>query len=240
MCWASAIELLELGSIIVLRTQRVSSFVSKQCMNSFFRFLAISIVFSILVSGFSAAHAKQVLVFGDSLSAAYGMDIEKGWVHLLDESLSLNMGTDYQVFNASISGETTRGGLARINLSLEEFQPDIVLLELGANDGLQGYPVKMISANLSSMIDQIQDYGAQVVLLGISIPPSYGPRYVDQFRQLFPVIAQQRELPFIDLYQEEFYLKPGYMQRDGLHPTEITQPIIRDMLIEFLNNQNLL
>lgn len=209
-------------------------------MNKVIRLAFLVIALKFLLASLSFAYAKNILVFGDSLSAAYRMDLEQGWVNLLDEYLSSNVDASFKVSNASISGETTRGGLARINVTLEEFQPDIVLLELGANDGLQGYPIDLITANLEGMIDQVETYGAQIVLLGISIPPSYGPRYVDQFRNIFPTIARQRNLPFIDLYKEEFYLKPGYIQRDGLHPTEITQPIIRDALVDFLNKQNLL
>ena len=213
---------------------------SIECINRFFRLFILPLTLSCLAFGFSPAQAKQLLVFGDSLSAAYGMDVDKGWVYLLDQTLSSNIDESYQVSNASISGETTRGGAARIKVTLEEFKPDIVLLELGANDGLQGYPIELITSNLNSMIDQIQEYGAKVVLMGISIPPSYGPRYIDQFRGIFTSIATERQLPYIDLYQEEYYLQPGYIQRDGLHPTEITQPIIRDAIVEFLYTQNLL
>ncbi|MCL4137318.1 UNVERIFIED_CONTAM: hypothetical protein GTU68_066781, partial [Idotea baltica] len=190
--------------------------------------------------------AKHLLVFGDSLSAAYGIDIEQGWVHLLEEHLNKDYSANsddkpyFQVSNASISGETTTSGLTRLELSLQEFKPDIVLLELGANDGLQGHPTDKIASNLNAMLDIIEQFGAKAAILGISIPPSYGPRYVDEFRKLFPTIASQRELPFIDLYQEEFYLMPGYMQRDGLHPTAITQPIIRDLIIDFLIQEQLL
>jgi len=209
-------------------------------MYSLFRTSILALSLLIVSSAISIANAKHLMVFGDSLSAAYGMDAEQGWVNLLGEHLYSNLSKEFRVSNASISGETTRGGLARINVTMEEFKPDIVLLELGANDGLQGYPVVLIKSNLNAMIDQIQATGAQVVLLGISIPPSYGPRYVDQFRNMFPSVAEQRDIPFIDLYQEEYYLEPGYIQRDGLHPTVITQPIIRDAMIEFLNDHDLL
>lgn len=216
---------------------------SKKCINKLNLLLVSVFLFTLFASN---TQAKHVLVFGDSLSAAYGMDVEQGWVHLLEEYLNNDYSAKwddkpyFQVSNASISGETTTGGLARLELSLQEFKPDLVLLELGANDGLQGHPTDKIASNLNAMLDIIEQHDVQVALLGISIPPSYGPRYVDQFRNIFPTIASQRELPFIDLYQEEFYLKPGYMQRDGLHPTAITQPIIRDLIVDFLTLQQLL
>lgn len=224
----------------MIRNYRVSPFVSKVCMNKIFRSLSLALALFAVSSGFSSAYAKHILVFGDSLSAAYGMDVEKGWVHLLGEHLSTQVDPNYLVSNASISGETTRGGAARIKVTLEEFNPDVVLLELGANDGLQGYPIDLITTNLNAMIAQIKSHGSKAVLMGISIPPSYGPRYIDQFRNMFRELAEQHDLPYIDLFQEEFFLTPGYLQRDGLHPTEITQPIIRDTLVEFLSEHGLL
>ncbi|MBX2847488.1 MAG: arylesterase [Acidiferrobacterales bacterium] len=204
------------------------------------------VILTILIGFAGTVQAKKILVFGDSLSAAYGMDVEQGWVHLLEQYLNNEYSHKwddkpfFQVYNASISGETTTGGMARIELSLKEFSPDIVLLELGANDGLQGYPTTRIANNLNTMIDMIEVHGAQAVLLGISIPPSYGPRYVDEFRKVFPSVAEQRGLPFVDLYREDYYLEPGYIQRDGLHPTAVTQPIIRDLVVEYLSQENLL
>lgn len=221
----------------------MSKIVSKKCVNTIAQIFLRLFIFACFAA---PVQAKNILVFGDSLSAAYGMDVEQGWVHLLEQYLNSDYSEKwddkpfFQVNNASISGETTTGGLARLALSLQEFNPDIVLLELGANDGLQGYPIDRIAANLNSMLDMIQQHGSQAVILGISIPPSYGPRYIDQFRAIFPTIAEQRELPFIDLYHEDFYLTPGYLQRDGLHPTAITQPIIRDLIVDFLNIEQLL
>lgn len=219
---------------------------SKKCINLYNKLIISLIVIIPIVAWSTSTQAKQILVFGDSLSAAYGMDVEQGWVSLLEKILNkdyIDVSTDnpyYQVSNASISGETTAGGLARLELTLKELNPDIVLLELGANDGLQGQPTNRITNNLNAMLDLIEEHGADAVLLGISLPPSYGPRYIDQFRAIFPTIAEQRDLPFLDLYQQDFYLKPGYMQRDGLHPTAITQPIIRDWIVDFLLQEQLL
>ena len=181
-------------------------------------------------------HAKHLLIFGDSLSAAYGMELEQGWAHLLSQSLE----EKHRVTNASISGETSGGGLARFQLTVDEFKPDLILLELGANDGLQGLSIKALHDNLSTMIEIGQRSGSQVIIAGISLPPSYGPRYIDIFRSTFTELASQYDLPFIDFYREEFFTEPGYIQADGLHPTATTQPIIRDIILSFLSDNNLL
>ena len=193
------------------------------------RVIFIITLLLIALSNISAAQAKHLLVYGDSLSAAYGMELEQGWVKLLADQL----GPNYKVSNASISGETSKGGLARLPSTLAELQPDIVLLELGANDGLRGYPVARIKANLAAMIGLIEGSGAQVVLAGISVPPSYGPRYLDQFRGLFVQLADEYKIPFIDFYDESFVITPGYIQADGLHPSVSGQPIIRDSVLQF-------
>ncbi|MEM7358131.1 MAG: arylesterase [Pseudomonadota bacterium] len=186
------------------------------------------------------AKAKHLLVFGDSLSAAYGMDWELGWAQLLDQHWQNAEGeVVHRVSNASISGETSVGGLDRLPLTLEELNPDVVLLELGANDGLRGYPISRIRENLLKMVDLVEASGADVIIAGISLPPSYGPRYIDQFRAMFRDVAESRELPFIDFFREDFIGKPGYIQADGLHPTEITQPIIRDALLSFFAEEGL-
>lgn len=197
---------------------------------------AVLLALLLIFTGASAsdARAKHLLVFGDSLSAAYGMDWEQGWAQLLDQHWqAAEGGAVHRVSNASISGETSVGGLDRLPLTLEELNPDVVLIELGANDGLRGYPIERIRENLLEMVDLVEASGAQVIIAGISLPPSYGPRYIDQFRQMFRDVAETRELPFIDFFREDFIGKPGYIQADGLHPTEVTQPILRDALLAF-------
>lgn len=194
------------------------------------------ILFSFLFAWGSAIQAKQLLVYGDSLSAAYGFDLSKGWVSLLDEAL----GEGYSIANASISGETTSGGLSRLPLTLSEIKPDIVLLELGANDGLRGLPIKQIQANLEQMINLIKTSGAKVVIAGTSLPPSYGPRYIDQFRGIFTELANTYEVPFIDFFDEELFVTDGYIQSDGIHPTELAQPVIRDRILFFLKQQKVI
>ena len=181
-------------------------------------------------------HAKQILIYGDSLSAAYGMHVEEGWAHLLAEQLA----ADHTIINASISGDTSAAGLARLPITLENFKPDLVILELGANDGLQGLPVARMRENLASMIELSKSHGADVALVGISLPASYGPRYIDSFRATFTELASKYELPFIDFYREEFLDQEGYIQEDGLHPTAITQPLVRDFLLDFLVENELL
>ena len=183
----------------------------------------------------SPLFAKHLMVYGDSLSAAYGIELQSGWVALLAEDL----GAKHQVSNASISGETTIGGLARLPETLNQLKPDVVLLELGANDGLRGYPVSEIEANLSSMIELINSTGAQVLLTGISVPPNYGPRYMDQFRSMFRQLAQEKDIAYIDFYDERLLTTPGFIQQDGLHPTKDAQPLIRDSVLAFLQELQL-
>ena len=218
---------------------------------SFFKIKLIIILCAFLSLGMTKLYAqtdtpKHILVFGDSLSAAYGIDVSQGWVHLMETDLnqatksSQENTNKYKVSNASISGETTTGGLARLELTLQELKPDLVLLALGANDGLQGHPITKIESNINSMIDIIKEQNIDVVIFGISIPATYGPRYIDKFRKIFPRIAQQRNLLFLDLYQEEFFLKPGFIQNDQLHPTAIAQPVIKDVILGFLRKVKLL
>jgi len=198
--------------------------------------LIFKFTFLLLISLATPASAKNILIYGDSLSAAYGMDLDKGWAQLLANELE----NKHTVINASISGETSAGGRARLGITIDEFKPDLLLLELGANDGLQGLPIKNLKDNLDAMIQQALAADIIVVLGGISLPASYGPRYIDQFRGVYTSLANQYQLPFIDFYREDFISTEGYIQEDGLHPTEITQPIVRDMILEFLMNAKLL
>ena len=197
----------------------------------------VSLIFLSILSGFhTSIMAKNIVVFGDSLSAAYGMDLEKGWVSLLSESLK----GQHTIHNASISGETSAGGLARLPLTIAELKPDLILLEIGANDGLQGLSVKSIRANLDRMIQLSLAAEVEIAVIGISLPATYGPRYIDEFRSTYSGLAEQYKLSFVDFYREEFVAAKGNIQADGLHPTEKTQPIIRDWVLEFLNKEGLL
>jgi acyl-CoA thioesterase-1 len=170
---------------------------------------------------------RSILVLGDSLSAAYGIEAKQGWVALLDERLS-SQGYGYKVVNASVSGETSDGGLARLPRALSLHHPQIVILELGANDGLRGLPVDATRANLSKMIELAQAGGARVLLLGIKIPPNYGPKYADAFADIFPQLAQERHVALVPFLLQDVALVPGLMQDDGLHPKAVGEPRVLD------------
>lgn len=165
-----------------------------------------------------------VLVMGDSLSAGYGIDIEKGWVNLLDKALMKENAV--QIINASVSGETSSGGNNRLPALLDQHQPDIVILELGGNDALRGQPLKLLEKNLQSMIDASQKSGAKILLAGMQIPPNYGARYSSQFKELYPKLAEKNNLGLIPFLLEGIGGNPELMQRDGIHPTAEAQTII--------------
>ncbi len=168
-------------------------------------------------------NAKPViLVWGDSLSAAYGIPVEQGWVNLLQDKLK----DSHTVVNGSISGETTIGGLTRLPAALEAHQPDYVLLALGANDGLRGLATAKMQENLEHMLELSLQADAKPVLLGIKIPPNYGMRYTDRFDQVFSDLAAQYTVPLHPFFLEQVALDFELMQEDGLHPTAAAQPLI--------------
>ncbi|MGH8707704.1 MAG: arylesterase [Burkholderiales bacterium] len=173
------------------------------------------------------AWGKTILVFGDSLSTAYGIAAKRGWVALLAERLRREQ-PDYSVVNASISGEITAGGAARLPRALAQHKPDIVILELGANDGLRGLPVKEMETNLGAMIVMAKKAGAQVLLVGMRVPPNYGPEYTNDFAAAFARLARTHKsalAPFLlDGVAEDLSL----FQPDRIHPTEAAQPILLD------------
>lgn len=177
----------------------------------------------------SAARAESpvILVLGDSLSAGYGIPVEKGWVSLLQRRL-VERGFPYRVVNASISGDTTSGGLSRLPAALELHRPAIVVLELGANDGLRGQPPMAMSRNLSRMIEQSQQAGARVVLAEMRIPPNYGPLYAQKFQATFGELAQHYAIPLIPFLLDGVAGNPALIQDDGLHPRAEAQPRILD------------
>jgi acyl-CoA thioesterase-1 len=181
----------------------------------------------------AVASARTILVFGDSLSAAYGIRPEQGWVPLLAQRLQAQ-GYGYQVVNASVSGETSSGGLERLPRALQLHTPAIVILELGANDGLRGLPVSDMRANLARMVELSQAAGARVLLLGIRIPPNYGTRYTEEFARVFPELAQQHRVPLVPFLLENVALKPALMQEDGMHPNPAGEPLILDTLWPYL------
>ncbi|EHA14078.1 arylesterase [Halomonas sp. HAL1] len=179
---------------------------------------------SINASPINSEQSPSLLVMGDSLSAAYGIEREEGWVSLLAERLE----GEVNVINASISGETTSGGLQRFSDILGQQQPDIVLLELGGNDGLRGLAPNQMQANLAGMIEQSQEAGAQVLLLGIDIPPNYSQAYRDAFTGVFHSLAEEYDISLVPFLLEDIALNDALMQSDGIHPTADAQPIILD------------
>lgn len=164
-----------------------------------------------------------MIVLGDSLSAGYGIKVQEGWVSLLSQRLA-SEGYGYRVVNASVSGETTQGGLARLPRALATHNPDIVIVELGGNDGLRGLPLDTSRENLRRIIELAKASKARVVLVGMVIPPNYGPRYGQQFRDMFTDLAKTYSVPFVPFFLDKVALTPGLMQDDGIHPNAKGQP----------------
>jgi acyl-CoA thioesterase-1 len=181
----------------------------------------------IAVQGTAATQASPILVFGDSLSAGLGLRPEEGWVPLLQKRLQAQ-GYVTPVVNASVSGETSGGGLQRLPRALALHKPSLVILELGANDGLRGLPIAETRGNLEKMIGMAQHAGAQVLFVGMRLPPNYGERYTADFSQMFADIAQGDHLPYVPFLLESVALEPDFMQADGLHPSARGTPIILD------------
>jgi len=177
----------------------------------------------VLLGHVARADVPTILVMGDSLSAAYGMRVEQGWVALLQQRLD-SEGYGYRVVNASESGETTGGALARLPRALEKQRPSVVIIELGGNDGLRGLPTEGVQANLESMVRLSRESGARVLLIGMRIPPNYGPAYTKSFHELFARVAASQGVPLVPFFLDGIALDEGLMQDDGLHPTAAAQP----------------
>jgi len=191
-------------------------------------FLKIFLLFSALTLANSAQAAKNILVFGDSLSAGYGIARDDSWVNLLQRELNIDH-PQYEVVNASISGETTSGGLRRIAKALQDHHPAVVIVELGANDGLRGATVVETEMNLNKIIQQVKNENAKVLLLGIQIPPNYGLEYARQFRALYPKLAKRHNISLVPFMLEG--IQPEQFQPDNLHPNASGQPrIIKNVL----------
>jgi acyl-CoA thioesterase-1 len=182
-----------------------------------------------------AAMAKSIVVLGDSISAGYGMDASQGWVNLLQQKFNREQKA-HVISNESISGDTTAGGLARIDQALARHKPDIMLLELGANDGLRGLSPVEMKNNLIEMVRRSEKAGAKVMLLGMKIPPNYGKRYIDMFYNIYPQIADELKVPLVPFILEDVAAKPEFMQIDGLHPNALAQPIIADKIASYLES----
>ncbi len=173
------------------------------------------------------AEAPTVLVFGDSLSAGFGIDIDQSWTALLQSRLQ-GEGYEHRVVNASISGDTTEGGASRIRSALERFKPSVVILELGGNDGLRGIPPERMRSNLETIIETSKASRAAVVLLGIRIPTNYGARYIQAFENVFRELASELDVPWIEFFLDGIAMNKDLMQDDGIHPNADAQPILLD------------
>ena len=173
-----------------------------------------------------AVEPRRVLVFGDSLSAAYNLAPEQGWVHLLDVDLA-QAKPAWRVVNASISGETTAGGAARIDAVLDAQRPQVVIIELGANDGLRGLPIALAKQNLAGIIIAAKKRKAAVLLVGVELPPNYGPDYTGQFRRMFADLAREHEVALLPFLLEPIAADRANFQDDNLHPTAAAQPALR-------------
>jgi acyl-CoA thioesterase-1 len=177
----------------------------------------------------AAAAEKSILVFGDSLSAAYGIARTRGWVTLLEERLKRER-IDYSVVNASVSGETSAGGRARIDAALARNHPALVIVELGGNDGLRGLPIAQMKQNLGAIAESSRKSGARVLFIGMKVPPNYGAEYTAQFEAAFREVAAQHKAALVPFMLEGIAEKPEYFQPDRIHPTEEAQPLILDRI----------
>ncbi|MBZ0094273.1 MAG: arylesterase [Sulfuricella sp.] len=186
-----------------------------------------------LLWGAAAQAAPVVLVFGDSLSASYGIPANEGWVSLLEQRIH-QKNPGYRVVNASISGETTSGGRYRIEQVLAEHRPAVVILELGVNDGLRGLPLDAAASNLNAIIAACRNRKARVLLIGMRLPPNYGTAYATKFQAIYQQAAQRHKIPFLPFLLEGFADNPKLFQADGLHPNTAAQPLIMERVWKIL------
>ena len=217
-------------NLIVIVTVIKPLFYKKSHINKLLQFIVITTlsVFSINLM----AKNTKIVMYGDSISAGYGMQLHQSWPHLLNEHFK-NEKIDISFVNESISGETTGGGVARISEVIERHQltkNDWLIIELGGNDGLRGFPIKTIKNNLTLMIEASQLQGINVAVMQIQVPPNYGKRYSTMFSDIYPDLVNQFELTLLPFFMEEIAINPNYMMNDKLHPNVSAQVIIRDMM----------
>ena len=189
------------------------------------RLLTLLILF--VATAAQADDTPTVLIFGDSLSAGYGLDVDQSWGALLQQRLE-EQGYEHRVVNASISGETTEGGVTQIDNAIATFSPELIILELGGNDGLRGFPPARIKANLLAIAERARASGAGVVLLGIRIPTNYGSRYTQAFEAVYGEVAAELDIEWIEFFMEGVALNDELLQEDRIHPNEDAQPILLD------------
>ena len=208
----------------------VTFFVRFSALSTLIRFFwSILLLALASIASADAPAQRTIVVLGDSLSAGYGIKLQQGWVNLLSQRLAAE-GYGYRVVNASVSGETTQGGLARLPRALEAHKPAIVVVELGGNDGLRGLPLATSRDNLARIIELSRAARARVLLVGMMIPPNYGARYADDFRGMFAALADKYSPAFVPFMLDQVALKPDLMQADGIHPNAAAQPRILENL----------
>lgn len=190
-------------------------------------------IVAFLSTGFARADTYNVLVMGDSISAAYGLAEQDGWVYLAGQHFK-ERGQDVTFTNSSISGDTTGGGLRRLPDALERFDPDLLVIELGGNDGLRGYPPKSMQKNLQGMAEIAQAHGADVLILGMLIPSNYGPAYLKMFTQAFEDAATQSASTLLPFMLEPIAQDRKFFQPDGIHPTAEAQPLLVDHVMPYI------
>ncbi|HEY5602887.1 MAG TPA: arylesterase [Gammaproteobacteria bacterium] len=181
----------------------------------------------------TASKTPVILVLGDSLSASFGIDQSIGWASLLEHKLTLH-NYNYRVVNASISGETTQGGLQRLPGLLAKYQPRLVILELGGNDGLRGLSIDMISTNLQTMISKTRGFPADILLLGMRLPPNYGAFYTERFQQMYVDLGTANNIPVVPFLLKGIATREDLMQADGIHPKAQAQPLVLENVWEIL------
>ena len=208
------------------------NYIFKACIRKKIRF---SLVFTLLFSINNAFATDTILLLGDSISAGYGMEQHEGWVTLLNTHL-VEKKSSYTILNASISGETTSGGLSRLPALIAQNQVDYLLIELGGNDGLRGYSPKLIKNNLLQIIALAKKNSIKVFLMHINITPNYGPRYNQMFNQIYVDVAKIEDIPLLPFFMQEIALKKELMQEDGIHPNKTAQPFIRDIVAKQLKD----
>ncbi|GIU28210.1 arylesterase [Shewanella schlegeliana] len=170
--------------------------------------------------------AAPILILGDSLSASYGMPEDQGWVQLLREKMP-----EHSIINGSVSGETSAGGLRRLPALLDSTQPKLLLVELGGNDGLRGFPPKQLKNNLTKIIELAKEQEVKVLLSEIMVPPNYGPRYASQISSVYKELATEHEVTLMPFFMEQIAIDPSLMQRDGIHPNQKAQPAIAEFML---------
>ncbi len=195
-------------------------------------FLSLFLTFSYSIT----ADTKKLLIFGDSISAGYGIKESENWVVLLTNKLNENSKVNYILINSSVSGDTTSGGVSRIKKALEVHSPDYVLIELGGNDALRGYPISNIQENLERIVSKVLEEKSKPILMQIKIPPNYGKRYVNAFENLYPMISKNYQIPLMDFLLENVALDQNLMQIDGIHPNSKAQPIIAKQIYNEIKN----